>query len=377
VKLDGPVYGRPADGGDKVFAATENDTVYALSPADGSVMWSRHLAEPFRPHDCGNIVPLGITGATVYDPASHVVYAVAEDASAHHVLYGLDAADGHTVSQVTIDPPVGDRDFLQQRSALTLWHGHVFAAFGGLFGDCGDYTGAVASVDTASQSVKWFEASSSRRGGMWAPGAAAVGTDRLYFSIGNGDADQPGQPYDGTDSVVALNENAERVDFFAPASWAVDNARDADLGSMNPVLAAGHVIIAGKSGQGYLLDPARLGGIGGGTAFPACAAFGAAAAQGDVVYLPCADGTRAYRIGSQVTALWHASHTGGPPVLAGGRVWVTDYDNGVLSCLDPSTGAAVRQIPVGSLPHFATPTPVGNKLFLGTANGVAVISATA
>src|SRR6185312_12158722 len=53
VKLDGPVYGRPADGGDKVFAATENDTVYALSPADGSVMWSRHLAEPFRPHDCG------------------------------------------------------------------------------------------------------------------------------------------------------------------------------------------------------------------------------------------------------------------------------------------------------------------------------------
>lgn len=376
MKLDGPVYGRPADGGDRVFAATENDTVYALSPADGSVMWSKHVAEPFRPHGCGNIVPLGITGAPVYDPASHVVYAVAEDASAHHVLYGLDATDGHTVSHVTIDPPVGDRDFLQQRSALTLWHGHVFAAFGGLFGDCGTYTGAVASVDTASESVNWFEASSSGRGGMWAPGAAAVGTDRLYFSIGNGDADQAGQPYDGTDSVVALDENAKRVDFFAPASWAVDNARDADLGSMNPVLAAGHVIIAGKSGQGYLLDPTRLGGIGGGTAFPACAAFGAAAVQGDVVYLPCADGTRAFRIGSQVTVLWHASHTEGPPILAGGRVWATDYDNGVLYSLDPSTGAAVRQIPVGALPHFATPTPVGNKLFLGTANGVAVISAT-
>jgi polyvinyl alcohol dehydrogenase (cytochrome) len=376
VKLDGPVYGRPADGGDRVFAATENDTVYALLPADGSVMWSRHLAEPFRPHGCGNIVPLGITGAPVYDPASHLVYAVAEDASAHHVLYGLDAADGHTVSHVTVDPPVGDRDFLQQRSALTLWHGHVFAAFGGLFGDCGTYTGAVASVDTASESVNWFEASSSGRGGMWAPGAAGVGTDRLYFSIGNGDADQAGQAYDGTDSVVALDENAERVDFFAPASWAVDNARDADLGSMNPVPAAGHVIIAGKSGQGYLLDPARLGGIGGGTAFPACAAFGAAAVQGDVVYLPCADGTRAFRIGSQVTALWHASHTGGPPVLTGGRIWVTDYDNGVLYSLDPATGAALRQIPVGALPHFATPTPVGNKLFLGTANGVAVISAT-
>jgi YVTN family beta-propeller protein len=231
-------------------------------------------------------------------------------------------------------------------------------------------------VDTASESVNWFEASSSGRGGMWAPGAAAVGTDRLYFSIGNGDAVQADQPFDGTDSVVALDENAKRVDFFAPSSWAADNATDADLGSMNPVSAAGHVIIAGKSGQGYVLDPAHLGGISSGTSFRACAAFGAAAVQGDVVYLPCADGTRAFRIGSQVTALWHAAHANGQPVLAGGRIWVTDYDNGLLSSLDPATGATVRQIPVGALPHFATPTPVGTKLFLGTATGVAVISAT-
>ncbi|MEY9861827.1 polyvinyl alcohol dehydrogenase (cytochrome) [Catenulispora sp. GAS73] len=376
VKLDGPVYGKPADGGDRVFAATENDTVYALSPTDGSVMWSRHLAEPFRPHGCGNIVPLGITGAPVYDPASRLVYAVAEDANAHHVLYGLSATDGHVVSRVTVDPPVGDQASLQQRSALTLWHGHVFAAFGGLFGDCGTYTGAVASVDAASGSVNWFEASSDGRGGMWAPGPAAVGTDRLYFSIGNGNADKASQPFDGTDSVVALNENAERVDFFAPASWAADNASDLDLGSMNPVLAAGHVIIAGKSGQGYLLDPTRLGGVGAGTAFSACAAFGAAAVQGDVVYLPCADGTRAFRIGSQATQLWHAAHSNGQPVVVGNRIWVTDYDAGVLHALDPATGQTTRQVSTGALPHFATPAVVGDRLFLGTVTGVAVISAT-
>ncbi len=376
VRLDGPVYGEPADGGNEVFAATENNTVYALSPTNGSVIWSKHLAEPFRPHGCGNIVPLGITGAPVYDPASHLVYAVAEDANAHHVLYGLSAADGHVVSHATVDPPVGDQAFLQQRSALTLWHGHVFAAFGGLYGDCGTYTGAVASVDTASGSVNWFEASSDGRGGMWAPGPAAVGTDRLYFSIGNGNADKASQPFDGTDSVVALDENAKRVDFFAPASWAADNASDLDLGSMNPTLAAGHVIIAGKSGQGYLLDPTRLGGISAGTAFTACAAFGAAAVQGDVVYLPCADGTRAFRIGSQATQLWHAAHSNGQPVVAGGRVWVTDYDAGVLYALDPATGQTTRQVSAGALPHFATPAVVGDKLFLGTTAGVAVISTT-
>ena len=375
VKLDGPVYGKPADGGDKVFAATENDTVYALSPADGSVIWSRHLTEPFRPHGCGNIVPLGITGAPVYDPGSHLVYVVTEDPSARHVLDGLDAADGHVVSHVAVDPPIGDRAYLQQRSALTLWHGHVFAAFGGLSGDCGTYTGAVASVDTATKSVNWFEASTDGRGGMWAPGAAAVGPDRLYFSIGNGAASEASQPFDGTDSVVALDENAKRVDFFAPASWAADNASDLDLGSMNPVPAAGRVIIAGKSGLGYVLDPARLGGISAGNTFPACAAFGAAAVSGDVVYLPCADGTRAFRIGNHVTQLWHAPHANGQPTLADGRIWVTDYDNGVLYSLDPATGTPTRQITIGALPHFATPTAVRDKLFLGTATGVAVVDA--
>lgn len=335
--------------------------------------WSKHLAEPFRPHGCGNIVPLGITGAPVYDPDSHLVYVVAEDATGQHVLYGLAGSDGHVVSHVEVDNPVGDRDFLQQRSALTLWHGHVFAAFGGLAGDCGNYTGAVASVDIASGSVNWFEASSDGRGGMWAPGAAAVGTDRVYFSIGNGNAEKAGDPFDGTDSVVALEANAKRVDFFAPASWAADNAADADLGSMNPVLAAGHVIIAGKSGQGYLLDPAHLGGISAASAFPACAAFGAAAVDGDVVYLPCADGTRAFRIGATVSALWHAPHAKGQPVLAGGRLWATDWDSGTLYALDLATGKVVQQIAAGTLPHFATPTVVGNKLFLGTTTGVAVI----
>jgi len=358
-----------------VFAATENDTVYALSPSDGSVKWSKHLAEPFRPHGCGNIIPLGITGSPVYDPDSHVVYVVAEDVTGQHVLYGLAASDGHVVSHVEVDNPVGDRDFLQQRSALTLWHGHVFAAFGGLAGDCGNYTGAVASVDLASGSVNWFEASSDGRGGMWAPGPAAEGPDRVYFSIGNGNADQDSDPFDGTDSVVALDANAKRVDFFAPKSWAADNANDADLGSMNPVLAAGHVIIAGKSGQGYVLDPAHLGGIGGAAStFPACAAFGAAAVSGDVVYLPCADGTRAFRIGATVSALWHAQHVNGQPVLAIGQLWATDWDSGTLYALDPATGKVVRQIQVGTLPHFATPTAVGNKLFLGTTTGVAVIS---
>ena len=37
--LDGAVYGQPLVIGNQVIAATENDTVYALSARDGQVVW--------------------------------------------------------------------------------------------------------------------------------------------------------------------------------------------------------------------------------------------------------------------------------------------------------------------------------------------------
>ena len=43
--------------------------------------------------------------------------------------------------------------------------------------------------------------------------------------------------------------------------WAADNAGDADLGSLSPVLLpGGWVFIAGKNGHGYVLHQGALGG---------------------------------------------------------------------------------------------------------------------
>src|ERR1700744_4765162 len=67
----------------------------------------------------------------------------------------------------------------------------------------------------------------------------APGGDR-WVSPGNGAAKTPAEPYDGSDSVVKLTPNLVREDFFAPATWADDNANDRDLGSTQPVLAAGN-----------------------------------------------------------------------------------------------------------------------------------------
>ena len=52
-ELDGAVYGQPLVIGNQVIAATENDTVYALSARDGQVVWSVSLGQPMPGADLG------------------------------------------------------------------------------------------------------------------------------------------------------------------------------------------------------------------------------------------------------------------------------------------------------------------------------------
>ena len=46
--LDGKVYAEPLALGGVIFAATENDTVYALDENTGQIRWSRNLGTPAR-----------------------------------------------------------------------------------------------------------------------------------------------------------------------------------------------------------------------------------------------------------------------------------------------------------------------------------------
>jgi hypothetical protein len=77
--LDGAVYGEPLGVGGRVIVATEGDSVYALAPADGHVVWRRHLGTPVSLSSlpCGNIDPLGITSTPAYDPSTGSLFVVA------------------------------------------------------------------------------------------------------------------------------------------------------------------------------------------------------------------------------------------------------------------------------------------------------------
>ena len=375
--LDGMVFGQPLVVGDTVLAATENDTVYALKADTGAVLWSAHVAdpEPKSALQCGDIDPLGITGTMVYDPATGLVFALAESNGGAHTLYGINVKTGQVAVHVEVEPPAGDRLATQQRSALTLLNGRIYVAYGGLYGDCGNYVGSVVSVTTAGADPLHYAVPTSREGGIWAPGGAVVANDTLFYSAGNGESTHD---YDGSDSVIALSPSLRRTDVFAPSGWAQDNASDLDLGSASPTVLGPWVLIAGKRGTGYTLRAGHLGGVGGQAGQArVCRSFGGSAVLGDIAFLPCPDGTVAVTIGADGTpsVRWHASAPAdGSPAVGGGAVWVPDFHGGVLYALDPATGRVRARIGVGALPHFASPTLAGSAAYLGTTHGVVAVT---
>lgn len=376
-KLDGAVYGQPLVVGNLVFAATENDTIYSLRAESGAVVWSTHLGTPASRSElpCGNIDPLGITSTMVYDPDTRLIFALAEFTGGAHDLFGVDAATGAVRLHRSAEPPHGDRIAHQQRSALNLLNGRVYIAYGGLFGDCGNYIGSVVSVPTTGDGpVTSYAVPTTREAGIWGTGGGVVAGDRLYYAVGNGESTTT---FDGSDSVVALRPDLTLADSFAPATWAEDNTSDLDLGSMSPVVVGPWVYADGKRGVGYVLRRDHLGGIGGEVSqAPVCRAFGGAAVSGDTIYLPCSDGPRAITIdgSGRISTRWQASiQAAGSPVIGGGQVWVVDYDGGTLYTLDPATGAVGQQLAIGTSPHFASPTLARNRAFIGTLSGVVAV----
>ena len=387
-RLDGAVYGQPLVVGTLVIAATENDTVYGLDSSTGKVVWSRHLGTPVQQGQvqCGNIFPLGITGTPVYDRANGLVYAVAEMSvsdQVHHVLFGVSVRDGAVRVERDIRAPDGDAKQDQQRPGLTIDHGRVYVAFGGLAGDCGQYRGTLVGVPlSGAGAIISYMVPTPREGAIWGTGGPVVGPGGdLWVSTGNGAAES-GDPYDGSDSVLRLSPSLRRLDLFAPATWAADNAGDQDLGSSQPVLAAGNTtFIMGKRGVGYLLNTASLGGIGHELAsLSICPAYGAAAVSGDTVYEPCHSGLAAIRVNAQhrqIQVLWRGpSGAGGSPVVGGGAVWVTQYSDtgGTLYELNPADGSVRSQISIAAgLPHFSSLSLAGGTAFVSTLDGVVAI----
>ncbi len=391
--LSGDVYGEPLVYRGMVIVATESDDVYALSESTGQLVWRVNLGQavPAGQLPCGDISPtVGITSTPVIDPSTNRVFVVADTwdgtsaSSIHHQLFGLNLADGSLVSgfPVMVDPPQNDPRAVLQRTALALDAGKIIVGYGGNDGDCGTYHGSLIAAPESGGAQEVFEVEPLTSGGaIWGAGDGPVvdSSGDIWVETGNGF----GSGYGYQESVLKLDANLNLVDHWAPSNWQSLDASDLDLGSADPLLLPGGLVFAiGKQGVGYLLSASNLGGTGASPLYSAqvCGAFagsfgGAVYYQG-IVYAACADGLRALSLNTTTgtfapVAGWQVqSGALGPPIVAGGLVWVTGWNSQQLFGLNLLTGQTVVDQPTPAMDHFAIPSAANGMLFLATGQTV-------
>ena len=386
--LDGQLYGQPLEAEGRVFAATENDTVYALAADSGRVLWSSHLGTPLTPSTvpglCGDIDPtVGITGTPVIDANRSEIFVVATLASggnAVHHLVGLDLYTGAVLLDEAIDPPGANPAFQLQRVSLALTEGRVIVGFGGNSGDCEPYHGLVVSVPEGGGAASTYTVANQPgdgQGAVWMGGAAPSidANGNVWVATGNSEHHSASDAYDQSDSVLELSPTAQLLQSFAPSQWYNDNASDYDLGSGAPALLPnGLVFEVGKSTAGYVLDQSHLGGLGGQVAVnPSfCFSDGGSADLDGTLFVPCSNGVHRVTVtASEPSATWTsaASAATGSPIVAGGLVW--SIGGGTLYALDASTGAVDQQFTIGASPSsFPSPSAADGLVLAPSSNQI-------
>jgi len=409
--LGGSIWAEPLVYGSHVYVATESDTIYSLDTASGQVAWARHLGTPVPSGDlpCGDIEPVvGITSTPVIDPSTHTIYAVMDTENGgrpetiRHELVALDLETGAMRAgfPTRVDPPFpegGSAANQLQRTALGLDGNEVVIGYGGNDGDCNTYWGWLVGAPTSGGGpLATYQVDSQPghdEGAIWGAGngPAIDSSGDVYAATGNGDS---GSAFDFGDSVLKLDPALALLAWWAPADWQELDESDADLGSSDPILIpGGYLFEIGKQGVGVLLRTNALGGTAAAPAaeLPICsgswggAIFVPSSTTAGTLYVTCIDGLRAISVSSLGSAepqlspspSWTVpSGAVGPPIFAGGRVWVASWNNepGDLYGLDPTSGAVTFKRDLGSFMHFSTPSAGGGRLFV--ANGEQVTAYT-
>ncbi|HLZ93798.1 MAG TPA: PQQ-binding-like beta-propeller repeat protein [Candidatus Dormibacteraeota bacterium] len=382
VGVDGEVYASPLIVSGHAIVATENNTVYALDLATGAVVWRTHLGAPVSAATlpCGDIGPVtGITGTPAADPLSDALYVVAFLSGYHHVLFTLSLSTGAVTRRQSVDPGGSSAVVQQERGALALGSGYVYVPFGGLFGDCGSYHGYVVGVPVAGGSpVAVYRTPSARESGIWSSmGATISDSGTVYVVTGNG---SDSSSFDYSNSVLQLSPDLKLQGYFAPSNWRYLDATDSDLGSVGVTLlpASGVLLAVGKQGVAYVLRTSGLGGVGKPEAARGvCSgAWGGTSWLDSTVFLPCRDGLTAVSASpASMAVTWRARqvHTGSP-IVAAGAVWAIDESSATLYALDPSSGAIVYSLGLGSAEHFSTPAATQGYIVAPAGSAVVAVA---
>jgi len=413
-----------------VFVATEHDSVYAFdADTSGPPLWQKSLVPPGAstvPHslvDSVSYLPeLGITGTPVIDAATGTLYVVSETLESGDVVFRLHALNVTTGqegggSPVLISPSGFQPRMQMPRPGLLLANGNVYAAFGSTGTDAPPYHGWIVAFAASSlaQVGAWNSTPTGTLGAIWmsASGLAADSAGDVYATTGNGS-------WDGTsnfsDSFVKLSPNLTLLDYFTPFNQAPLSAIDLEVGSGGVLLIPDQsgtlpreAIGCGKNPAIYLLNRDNMGkfqsdsnrqiiqeidnqiGSGGGKQ-PTAHCFMTPAFWNQTLYFGGnTDVLEAFSLDSSTgkmstTPTSKGSFTfvypGTQPVVSAngasnGIVWAVDNSpSASLHAYDATdlTKELFRSPGLGTGVHFAVPTVVNGKVYVGTASKLSVFA---
>jgi hypothetical protein len=287
-----------------VFAATENDTVYAFDAdsntgGNATYLWKANLVDSAHGAPAGATpIPAssftcyspatpatGITSTPVIDMTTKTMYVVAlslEGTQFVNRLHALDITTGNEKSQgpVVIDATVsgtgdgstsGQLTFSQLsqfiRPALLLSNGTIYIASGALCEGLSPYHGWIFGyqASTFSQQVALAVAPNGGAGGIWmsGEGMAADASGNIYVATGNGTFDTTNVPATELGDTIAkmAGSNLALLDYFTPYNQLSLDLSDGDVGSGGVLLVPTQtgtypdlLVEAGKEGTIYVMN---------------------------------------------------------------------------------------------------------------------------
>jgi hypothetical protein len=281
-----------------VYVATENNTVYAIDTTSGQVLLSPNFGPPVvKPLGCHIYNPdVGIHSTPVIDLPNSTLYAMVYTQQATGPAYFLHALDlgsltdkvppqlvaaSHTLTDGT--SYAFSATYEQQRPALLLANGNVYAAFGSFCDKApslsrgwvlGWQTGTLTPLagnqitDTQATAPGQYFLSS-----IWMSdyGPSADDSGNVLFITAN--SDPSGTTYDGVtdiqESVIKLSPDLTTVlDLFTPSDEAELDEKDNDFGSGGVMVLPDQTgttphlaVAAGKEGNMFFMNEDNLGGF--------------------------------------------------------------------------------------------------------------------
>ncbi|MGA8432425.1 MAG: hypothetical protein WB729_21540 [Candidatus Sulfotelmatobacter sp.] len=281
-----------------VYVATENNSVYAIDAAKGTVLWHKTFGTPvpytYKNND-DNVYPvMGILSTPVIDLTLGNIYFVSDTYNGKtdaFTLHAVSLSTGlATIKAVIIQVSATLSDgttwklnpkYHLQRPGLLEANGAIYVSFGST-GDTvpAQSRGVIVRYDASSLLQLGSNLENSLRvpsnpyylSSIWQSGYAPASDSNgdVYFSTGNSSPNQPSYSasFNRPQSVVHLSGDlGTLLDSFTPGNYFQLDQQDLDMGSGATILlpdqpgSIPHFAIAGgKDGRAFLLNRDNLGG---------------------------------------------------------------------------------------------------------------------